>query len=483
MPDTYLILMGVALLAFALTYLVTPGSFTLVEEIQANGELRTLLNPDSFRAAAGGPNGLPVFAQGGEIGLLNLPFEGLVAGTKWGASIGVFAFILITGGAFGIVMATGAINRSLLVLIARSRSLEFLAVPILFFAFSLGGAIFGMGEEVIPFVLIVVPIFLAMGYDSLTALLVTYVATQIGFACSWMNPFSVSVAQGIAQLPLLSGLEFRVALWCVFTLLGLLFSLWYANKIKREPQLSLTHQQDKSQRPQGQISEVTQLSRGDWGVLLTLLAGMSWMIWGVTQRSYYLPEIATQFFTMGLVAAIIGCWARLDGMNANRSVEAFRQGAAQLLPAALVVAFAKGIVLILGGDGPEQASILNTILNSAAQTLSGLPDVVAATAMFLFQSVFNFFVTSGSGQAALTMPIMAPLSDLIGISRQIAVLAFQLGDGLTNILVPTSAALMGCLGAARVEWGVWIKFLAKPMAALFLLACATMALAVAVNFQ
>lgn len=483
MPDTYLILFFVALFAFALTYFVNPGSFDVIDQVTSSGDVRKVLDPNSFKLVEDAKAGLPLFASGGEMGFLNLPFEGMVSGSKWGASIGVFAFIIITGGAFGIIMATGAINRGLMRLIAKSQTLEVLAVPVLFFAFSLGGAIFGMGEEVIPFVLIIVPIFLAMGYDSITVLLVSYVATQIGFACSWMNPFSVSVAQGIADLPILSGQEFRIGLWVAFTVLGAAFTLIYASKIKKDPKKSLTYEQDKLNRTESVSLDGVKLSIGDWLILLTLVATIGWMIWGVTTQGYYLPEIASQFFTMGLVAAIIGVVFRLDKMTANSAIDAFRHGAAQLLPAALVVAFAKGIVLMLGGDGPEQASVLNTILHHAAEGLSGLPQTMAASFMFLFQSVFNFFVTSGSGQAALTMPIMAPLSDLLGVSRQIAVLAFQLGDGFTNILVPTSAALMGCLGAAKVDWGIWIRFVAKPMLVLFLLSILTMIFAVVIGFH
>ncbi|GAA5317191.1 MAG: putative basic amino acid antiporter YfcC [Candidatus Pelagadaptatus aseana] len=486
MPDTYLILIAVALLAFALTYLVTPGSFSTIEQVQPDGEVKAVLDPDSYRAFADGPQGAAVFASGGNMGLLNLPFEGMVSGSKWGASIGVFAFILITGGAFGIIMATGAIHRGLMRLIARSRSLELLAVPILFLAFSLGGAVFGMGEEVIPFVLIVAPIFVAMGFDSIVVLLVTYVATQIGFACSWMNPFSLSIAQGIAGVPLLSGADFRIAVWAFFTLFGIGLTLWYAIWVRDNPKLSLAYESDqwfRDQQSQIDDDSCDALSLGDVLIFLVLSGGIVWMIWGVTSQGYYLPEIATQFFTMGVLAAVVGVVFRLDGMTANDSVEAFRQGAMQLLPAALVVAFAKGIVLLLGGDGPEQVSVLNTVLHHAGNLLSGLPEMVAAACMFLFQSVFNFFVTSGSGQAALTMPIMAPLSDLVGVSRQVAVLAFQLGDGLTNILVPTSAALMGCLGAARVSWGQWIRFIYKPALLLFALAVITMMVAVLTDFS
>jgi len=468
MPDTYLILFFIALLAYLLTFVMTPGAFEVEETIQADGRKKVVIDPNSFQYDRTAELGTPLFAEGGKIGFLNLPFEGLVAGSKWGASIGVFAFILITGGAFGIIMATGSINRALLRLISRSQRWNLLAVPTIFFAFSLGGAVFGMGEEVIPFVLIITPIFLALGYDSLTTLLVTYVATQIGFACSWMNPFSVSVAQGIADLPLLSGSEFRIGLWAVFSAMGATFTTLYARSIKSNPNRSLTLTQDLRHHTieSTQENDSIKISLGDWLIISTLVAGISWMIWGVTTRAYYLPEIASQFFTMGLVTALIGIATRLDNMTANSAISAFREGASQLLPAALVVAFAKGIVLLLGGDGPTTPSILNSILHSMAQSLSGLPEAIAACAMYLFQSVFNFFVTSGSGQAALTMPIMAPLSDLLGVSRQVAVLAFQLGDGLTNILVPTSAALMGCLGAAKVEWTLWVRFMIKPMAAL-----------------
>jgi len=485
MPDTYLILFFVALFAFALTYIVTPGSFETIEQISADGKTRQVIDPQSFQYADDVEKGLPLFADGGKMGFLNLPFEGMVSGSKWGASIGVFAFILITGGAFGIITATGAINRGLMRLIAKSQRLETFAVPVLFFAFSLGGAVFGMGEEVIPFVLIVTPIFLALGYDTLTTLLVTYVATQIGFACSWMNPFSVSIAQGIADVPLLSGSGFRIGLWVLFTSIAAVFATAYALRIKNDPSKSLTLEQDKQNH---QITtsfnpEDNKMGLGDWLVLGILVGGISWMIWGVTTQGYYLPEIASQFFTMGLLAAIVGITFRLDDMTANSSIEAFRHGAIQLLPAALVVAFAKGIVLMLGGDGAETPSVLNTILHTAAQSMSGLPETIAAGAMYVFQSVFNFFVTSGSGQAALTMPIMAPLSDLLGVSRQIAVLAFQLGDGLTNIVVPTSAALMGCLGAARVDWGIWIRFIFKPMAILFALSVLVMVVAVLIQFN
>jgi len=475
--DTYIILLFVAVFAYVLTFFVTPGKFA--HEVATNdaGEIVKVMVPDAFQYSETGPEPLPVFAEGGELGLLNLPFEGLVSGSKWGASIGVVAFILITGGAFGIILGTGAIDRALKRLILRRRNVELALVPILFIAFSLGGAIFGMGEEVIPFVLIVTPFFLTAGLNAQTALCVTYVATQVGFATSWMNPFSVSIAQGIAGLPLLSGWEYRACLWVVFTVLGALATTLYAKRIKNMA-LNNTLATSSTDLP----DQAPTLPLADKVILMTFALGIVWIIWGVTQKGYYLPEIATQFFSIGVVIAIFAMLFRLEGFNADRAAYLFKEGAMQLLPAALVVAFAKGIVLLLGGTDAESYSVLNTLLYTTAQSLDGLGGFWATQLMLAVQSIFNFFVTSGSGQAALTMPLMAPLADLLGVTRQSAVLAFQLGDGLTNILVPTSAALMGCLGAAKVEWYTWFKFIIKPMLCLYGVSILSLSIAYWIGF-
>ena len=195
---------------------------------------------------------------------------------------------------------------------------------------------------------------------------------------------------------------------------------------------------------------------------------MAWIIYGVVVFGYYLPEIATQFVIMGVVAGIIGVIFKLNDMTVNDIATSFRKGAEDLIGAAIVVGMAKGIVLVLGGTEAGTPSVLNTVLNWVANGLGGLPAAASAWVMYIFQSVFNFFVVSGSGQAALTMPIMAPLSDLVGVPRQVAVLAFQLGDGFTNLIVPTSGILMAILGIAKLEWGIWAKFQIKFQGWLFL---------------
>ena len=494
MPHTYVIIFAVILLCALLTYLVPVGSFTTEDVTYMVGteeKTRTVIDPDSFTYATdenGNPirNGVPLFGTedfGGQ-GVLNYVFEGLTTGDKWGSAVGIVAFILVIGGAFGIVMRTGAVDAGIHAMIRRTKGREIILIPVLFTLFSLGGAVFGMGEEAIPFAMVVVPLTIAMGYDAVVAVCVTYVATQIGFATSWMNPFGMVIAQGIAGVPVLSGAFFRMIMWVVFTAAGTIYTLVYARKIKRDPLKSVSYESDAVYRQQMQESNVTQerFTLGQALVLLTILATIVWTVWGVVEQGYYIPEIASQFFVMGLVAGIIGCIFKLNNMGPSDVASSFQKGAADLVGAALVVGMAQGIVIVLGGTDATTPSVMNTILYTLGNLVSHVPSILSAWVMYLFQSVFNFFVVSGSGQAALTMPIMAPLADFAGVTRQVAVLAYQLGDGLTNLIVPTSGCLLGVLGVARLEWGKWAKFQIKMQGILFILSTIFIFIAVLTGF-
>lgn len=477
-PDTYIIIFFVVIFAALLTWTVPVGQFDTKEIKYMMGSTeksRTVLIPESFKYKlddAGVPmkDGIKLFEPYGEVGFLNYAFEGMVAGDKWGSAVGVMIFILIVGGAFGIVLRTHAIECGIKRMIKKSKGMDKLIIPILFVLFSLGGAVFGMGEEAIPFVLIVVPVVIALGYDSIVAVMITYCATQIGFATSWMNPFSVAIAQGISQIPVLSGAGFRMFMWAFFTVLGIVYTMWYGSRIRKTPELSPVRDSDKFFRDELRSSEDSdeEFRGGHALVILTVVVAVVWIIWGVTEKGYYIPEIATQFFIMGLVGGIIGVIFKLGDMKVNDMASSFRSGASDLLGAAMVVGMAKGIILVLGGDSPTNATVLNTVLHNMGLLISGLSPAFSAWIMYLFQSVFNFFVVSGSGQAALTMPLMAPLADIAGITRQVAVLAFQLGDGFTNLIVPTSGCLMACIGAAHIDWATWAKWQIKFQGVLFL---------------
>ncbi len=421
----------------------------------------------------------------GGFGFLNYVFEGLVSGDRSGSAVGICALILVVGGAFGIIMKTGAIDAGIYAFIKKTRGLERLALPLLFLLFSLGGATFGMAEECIPFAMIMVPFVIALGYDSIVAVTVTYVASQVGNAVSWMSPFSVAVAQGIAGVPVLSGATFRLVMWVVVSLAADAFMMVYAERVRKNPQKSVVYAEDSHfrSRMNSVSEEEKEFTLGHKLILLEMLAVLIWIIWGVTQRGFYIPEIASQFFVMGFAAGVTAIIFHLNGMTINGMASAFQGGVSDLAGTAVVVGMAKGILLVLGGSEADVPSTLNTVLYGIGTLLDGVPAFIGAWAMYIFQSLFNLVVTSNSGQAALTMPIMAPLSDLVGVPRQIAVLAYQLGAGFVDAFTPVSASLIGVLGVAGIEWGKWAKFQIKMQAFFFLMGTIIIAVAVAINFH
>ncbi len=456
-PDTLLILLGL----LAITALLVPWLPAGYFEPGAPVAL------ERFRVAA---DAVPVqlFADGTGIGFFNAPFEGFTSGSRSSAAIGIIAFVLLVGGAFGVIRASGAIDRGVDRLVEIAGDQPPLLLAALFAAFSLGGAVFGMGEETIAFLALLLPLLDRYGYSREVAVMVTYVASQIGFATSWMNPFSVAIAQGIAGLPLLSGAPLRIVMWLGFTLLGIAFVLRYAK----------AHRIVVADNPLEPRD--TSLQWVDRLILAAILFTLGWIVWGVVAGGYYIPEIASQFVALGLVCGLLAVLA--GRLTANQAAAAFTEGVRQLVPCALVIALAKGLLWLLGGSDPHQPSVLNSLLYVLAGALDGWPTLVAAEGMLIAQGTFNLFVTSGSAQAAITMPLMAGLGDLIGVSRQIAVLAFQLGDGLTNMITPVSATLMGVLGVAGISWTQWIARFWRFELLLLLTAALTVAIAVAIGY-
>jgi uncharacterized ion transporter superfamily protein YfcC len=486
-PDTYIIIFFVVVLAAIVTFFVPKGYYETQDvTYMMNGveKTRTVIKDGSFQyltddAGKAVTEGVTLFSGDGESGFFNYMFNGIVSDS----AIQIIAFLLVVGGAFGIMIRTGAIEAGLVGLIRKAKGAEKLLIPVLFVLFSLGGAVFGMGEEALPFTMILCPLFVAVGYDTVIAVLVTYVATQIGFGASWMNPFSVGIAQGIAGIDVFSGAGFRMAMWVVFTALGCGMTMFYAAKVKKTPTISVAYKTDQYFREQNEktgIDDGHSFGIGHILVLLTLAVTVVWVVWGVMKKGYYMPEIATQFFIMGIVAGVIGVMFHLNDMKMNDIATSFKNGAKDLIGAALVVAMAQGIMQVLGGSDPTTPTVINTIMYGISKALAGLSGAAAAVLMYLFQSVFNFFVVSG--QAAVTMPIMAPLADLLGVTRQTSVLAFQLGDAFTNLIVPTSGCLIGSLAIARIEWSSWIKFMWKYLGVLMIGAVITILIAVGIGF-
>lgn len=458
--NTLLVLLGIALLAAIVVPFVPAGLFE-------PGAPMTL---DRFRIVPDAAVSM-LFGTTDGRGFLNFLFEGFTSGDRNGAAVGLIALIFIIGGSFALVNETGAVERGLLRLVALSGGHPAWLLGSLTVAFSLGGAVFGMGEETIAFLVLLLPLIDRLGLPRESAVMATYMASQIGFATSWMNPFSVLVAQSVAEVPPLSGAPLRIGVWAVFTLAALIFTLRYA----------LRHRVAGNGDIAAMLRE-SPLRGSDRIVLLAIVATVVWIVWGITSRGYYLPELAAQFLALGLFCALVIRFGRRSDParpSANRLAELFTAGVAQMVPVALVIAAAKGMLWLLGGTDPHKASVLNTLLYTMGNALEGWPPMLAAQGMLLFQAIFNVFVTSGSAQASITMPLMAGLGDILGVSRQIAVLAFQLGDGVTNLIIPTSAVLMGALGVAGVSWQQWLRAIWRFE--LLVVALAAIAVAVAVG--
>ena len=458
-PNTYLLIFSLLILIAALTWVIPGGKY---DRTIVNG--REVVVPNSFKYVESNPQGI--------FDLFISPLKGFVE-----ASL-IIGFVLIVGGAFNVLAKTDAIN-SLINKLAKAHSKSNLMrsffIPVLFMMFSLGGATFGMNEEIIPFVLIIVPICLALGYDSIVGVAIPLIGAHIGFASAFLNPFNVGIAQGIAEVPLFSGIGYRVICWAISSTLALLFLLWYVRRLRKNPQISPMYEEDLL-RKQNENFEVVYNSNIHFSlrhklVLITFSLALILLVIGVVEFQWYIEEIAGLFFIMGILVGIIG------KLKSDEIVKAFVDGAKDLVGTALIIALARA-TLVLSRD----ANIIDTILYGLSPFIESSSPIFSAQKMFIVQAIINFFVHSGSGQAALTMPIMAPLADLTGVSRQTAILAFQLGE-YTNIIIPTSAVTMGALSMARVPWDRWAKWVLPLMIALFILGFLLLIPPFLINYQ
>lgn len=464
-PHTLIILLCIALLVALLVPWVPAGYF----------EPGVAISLDSYRVAEHNIS-IAWFASGKQIGFFNAPFEGMTSGSRNGSAIGVVAFILLVGGAFGVVTASGAVDRGLLRLIAITGHHPRLLLGSLFAAFAAGGAVFGMGEETIAFLALLLPLIRRMGYPPEVGVMITYVASQIGFGTSWMNPFGVALAQGIANVPLLSGAPLRIAMFGIFVSTGIAFTLWYAERHRNRDAAPVESADPEGQTPHAAPALAQALTMADRLILVGIVATIVWIVWGVVAAGYFIPEIATQFVTLCCFTAVIAIAARR--LTADAAAEAFISGAQQLVPAVLVISLAKGIEYLLGGANPHAPSVLNTFLHSMGTLLETWPPLLAAQGMLVVQTAFTFVIHSGSAQAAINMPLMAGLSDLVGVTRQTAVLAYQLGNAMANMSVPTGAVLMATLGVAGVPWTRWFGIIWRFQLLIVLMSMAMVAFAV-----
>lgn len=432
-PDAFVIVFALIVIAAILTWTLPGGRYERRAEV-VNGHERQLVVPGSYRTEPARPQALSIFTA---------PIRGFL---RLGE---IIVFIFLVGGAFFVLNETGAIAAGTQRLVRALRGREILVIPIVMTLFSFLGAAFGMCEEAMPFVLIFVPMALALGYDSIVGVSMSFLAAGVGFAGAFLNPFTLQIAQGIAGLRPVSGWEYRLVVWAAATALAVAWVMIYAARVRRDPTRSPTYEADLERRREieAQLGANAAFTFRHGACLAVLAATVAMMVAGVVALDWYITELGGLFFAMGVLSGALG------GMGPNRLARAFVAGAKDMAGAALIVGFAGGILVIL-----EEGNVMDTILYGTAQVTSRLPPMLSADAMFFIQTGINFFIPSGSTKAALTMPLMAPLADLSGITRQTAVLAYQLGDGFTNMIIPTSGVTIGTLAMARVPYAKWARW-------------------------
>ena len=422
---------------------------------------------------------------------------------------GIIAFVLIIGGAFWVVNSTKAMDEGIMKFISKVQNLERhalvrklgvgnIVITLVMLLFGLFGAVFGMSEETIAFVAVVIPLARSLGYDDFVGVCMVYVAAHVGFAGAMLNPFTIGIAQGMAELPLFSGIEYRIFCWVVLMLIAIIFVLWYANKtrkpvvIKEEDNVKTSDYDVPSSKIHAWIcyaalTVVLVLFSIFYASDCVIKLGESsfetpWLLWvatglfavisffalrnsvkmfilnmlmftivflviGAMGYGWYLSEICALFMALAIAAGFSA------GYSADTIAKEFIAGAKDIFSAALIIGFAAGIIVIL-----KNGQVIDTMLASMASALEGTGRVGALGSMYGIQTFINLFIPSASAKAAVTMPIMAPFADMIGVSRQATVLAFQFGDGFTNMITPCSGVLMAVLSVAKIPYEKWVKW-------------------------
>lgn len=507
-PHTYVIVFFIIVIAAILTWVLPPGKYVEV----ANEVDGKVVKEMKFYYEQNLPEAhaltKPSEKQSWQI--FSAMFKGFVK------QAGIIIFILMIGGAFWIMNQTKAIDVGIMAFLrftgkfekslGLSKSMvDNIVIILVMLMFSLFGAIFGMSEETIAFAIILIPLAISMGYDSIVGVCMVYIAAHLGFAGAILNPFTIGIAQGLAEIPLFSGVEYRIFCWLVINAVGIFIVLRYAKKIRKNPSASPVFEEDAYWRKKDneQVGKLnyhtprmawivhfaisialviftflypqTTLQIGNSSTTLPLniiltplffitgiialrysvhfyilsLLGFTiiYLIMGVMGYHWYIMEIATLFLVLGIASGLA------FNKSANDLAREFLDGAKDIISASIIVGLAGGIIVIL-----EDGGVIDTILYGLSKAMGDFGEVASVGTMYLIQTVINVVIPSGSAKAAITMPIMAPFSDLIGVSRQATVMAFQFGDGFTNMITPTSGVLIAVLGVARIPYNKWVKW-------------------------
>jgi uncharacterized ion transporter superfamily protein YfcC len=440
LPHTYVLLFVMIMLVAALTWIVPSGVFERQELTTAGGHVASTVVPGTFQTIDKVTDDRDL--RQGPFDVLGAPAKGIVHAAD------VIAFVLLLGGVFGIITRTGALDRGLHVLATTLSDKGIFVIPIMITLLSLGGSTFGMSEEALALYPVVISLMFLLRFDSMTAVLILFLGTQAGYIGATINPFSVLLAQAIAGIHGNPQLWLRAIAWVIFTLLAIAYTMWYAHGVRKNPESSPVFSSDKELQLTFASSDEDHpdFSVPDRIILSTFIITLATISWGLLSRGWYMAEIGAAFLACGLISGAVA------KMGPSKIAEHFVDGCKDFIYAAFIIGLARGILIVA-----EQGMIIDPILNSLSGFLSSVPTYAFTTLNLLAHNIITFFVPSSSGEAALTMPVLAPLGDLVGVNRDSLVLGYQFGNGLTNLISPTNGLLLAGLAIAKIRFSQWFK--------------------------
>ena len=413
-PHTFVILVAIIIIAAIATYLIPAGEFTRFKDA-ATG--KTLVEAGSYHR---------------------------IASVKSASTI---TFMLIIGGAFEVITSTGALTALCKKLSKTFSKHKYAVIPVFLTLFSIFGFTMGMSSEVMIFVPIGITLALFLGLDKVTGTAMIALGAAVGFTAGILNPFNVGVAQDIAELQLFSGMAYRIVILVILLAATSAYIIIYAKKVAANPEKSVIYGiQEDTEYTFEDVSD--SISKSQIAVLVIMAAGFGILIYGLSKKGWYFEEMSGLFIFMGIACGLV------SGYGPSRIAKEFGNGAKGIVVGCLIIGIARTVEVIL-----SDAKILDTIVYGIVNIVNVMPGSIKAVGMFICQSLINCVIVSGTGQAAVTMPLMVPVSDLVGISRQTAVLAFQLGDGFSNSVLPMSSSLMGYLAVSKIPYSKWLKFM------------------------
>ena len=447
-PNSYLIIMVIIALVAVLSWILPGGAYDYVDPDASK------LEPiaGTYHEVESSPQGLwAVFMA---------PINGFMD------SVDIILYCLIIGGYISIVMKSGAFDASIGAVMRKMEGREFLLIPVLMLIFAIAGAAFGIEEETLPFFLILIPVFILAGYDSLVGISVIKVGAALGVMASVANPFAVAIASNFAGIPMTDGIGIRIVLLCIFIPSGIIYTMMYAKKIKNDPTQSLVYAQ-KQQNEEFFLGEgydkdaLPEFTTKRKLILVIFALSFIVMIWGVLSWEdlgitiwptmwWWFGELSCVFVIASLLVGII------EKMPVDTFMDTFIKGASELLGVAMIIGVARGVAMIM-----HDAMITDTILHYCENAVASMGGGLFAGLNYIVFLILSFFIPSSSGLATLSMGIMAPLADFAGVGREIVIIAYQSANSMIALVAPTCGLLMGVLAMTRTSFGTWIRFVWK----------------------